>query len=358
MKSDSDVAAWVALGSIPGLGGEFFRKLLAVFGDPQRVLNAGKGDLEKVVNRSLAAKILLGPDERIVEIALKWLADPANGIVTLADSEYPRPLLNIPDPPPLLYLKGKRALLGKRSFAIVGSRNATPQGVENAQSFARVLSDSGLCIISGLALGIDAAAHKGALAGASSSMAVVGTGLDVVYPARNRDLARELETKGLLVSEFPLGTPPLGTNFPRRNRIISGLSLGCLIVEAGIRSGSLITARHAAEQGRDVFAIPGSIHSPLSKGPHRLIKEGAKLVESAQDILEELGLPAVVSFDDPGIDSDPAKLLEQMGFDLIDLDTLCLRTGWTPQIISARLLDLEIAGFIKGVDGGMYQRVH
>lgn len=362
MKPDSDAAAWIGLSSIPGLGGESFRNLLTVFRDPERVLNAKKQDLDHVVRPALVRNILHGPDKSALEVALKWLEEPANAVVTLADADYPGALLNIPDPPPLLYLKGRRALLGKRGIAVVGSRNATPQGIENARSFARILSDSGFCIISGLALGIDAAAHRGGLEGASGSVAVVGTGLDIVYPARNRDLAHELEAKGLLVSEFPLGTPPLGTNFPRRNRIISGLSVACLVVEAGIRSGSLITARHALEQGRDVFAIPGSIHSALSKGPHRLIKEGAKLVENAADILEEFGFASgagdIHDFDDNESEPDHGKLLEQMGFDPVDLDTLCIRTGLAPQIVSARLLELEISGFIKGIDGGMYQRVH
>ncbi|HQT25438.1 MAG TPA: DNA-processing protein DprA, partial [Burkholderiales bacterium] len=244
-----------------------------------------------------------------------------------------------------------------KAFAIVGSRNATPQGMENARSFARTLSDVGLCIVSGMALGIDSAAHEGGLAGASGSIAVVGTGLDIVYPSRNRGLAAELEAKGLLVSEFPLGTPPIGSNFPRRNRIISGLCIGCLVVEAGIRSGSLITARHALEQGREVFAIPGSIHSPLSKGPHRLIKEGAKLVESGQDILEELRLSSGgTSREEAG--AETSDLLERMGFDPVDSDTLCERTGLSPQRVSSRLLELEMEGSVCSLPGGMYQRIH
>ena len=224
-----------------------------------------------------------------------WLEDPANDIVTLADTRYPRQLLQIPDPPPLLHVKGRVELLSRPALAIVGSRNATAQGMANAEAFARTLSDAGLTIVSGLALGIDAAAHRGGLAGSASSVAVLGTGADIVYPARNRALAHELAAGGALVSEFPLGMKPLAGNFPRRNRLISGLALGCLVVEAAADSGSLITARLAAEQGREVFAIPGSIHSPLAKGCHALIKQGAKLVESARDILEELrmGAPSV-----------------------------------------------------------------
>ncbi len=351
-----DAAGWIALSTVAGLGGESFRRLLAAFGGPEAVLQAGRHDLSGIVEPALAGRILQGPDRQAVEVALKWLEEPANDLVTLADEDYPRLLLNVPDPPPFLYLRGNRSLLGRQAIAIVGSRNATPQGIENARNFARVLSDAGLCIVSGLALGIDAAAHEGGLSGASGSIAVVGTGIDVSYPARNAGLARELEGRGLIVSEFALGTPPLGTNFPRRNRIISGLSLGCLVVEAGIRSGSLITARHALEQGREVFAIPGSIHSPLSKGPHKLIKQGAKLVEAAQDILEELGLPAPAAAP-VAAQPETGGLLDSMGFDPVDADTLCLRTGLSPQTVSVRLLELEIAGLVKGMPGGMYQRL-
>ncbi len=326
------------------------------FGDPLAALRADRGKLCSVVDSSLASKILEGPEKTKVEEALKWLESPGNGIVTLADPDYPGSLLNISDPPPFFYIRGRRGLLEKKAFAIVGSRNATPAGIENARSFARALSDVGLCIVSGMALGIDSAAHEGGLSGASGSIAVLGTGLDIVYPSRNRVLAEELAEKGLLLSEFPLGTPPLGSNFPRRNRIISGLSVGCLVVEAGIRSGSLITARHALEQGREVFAIPGSIHSPLSKGPHRLIKEGAKLVESAQDILEELRLFSEGSSrEEKG--GKASEFLEKMGFDPVDGDTLCERTGLSPQAVSSRLLELEIEGSICSLPGGMYQRV-
>lgn len=348
-----EAAGWIGLSAIRGLGGESFRKLLSAFGDPEAVLRAEKPELCRVVDPVLAGRILQGPDAGIVEAALKWLEEPGNGIVTLADPDYPPNLLNIPDPPPFLYVKGRRELLAWPFFAMVGSRNATPQGMENAGSFARALSDAGLCIVSGLALGIDAAAHEGGLKGASSSAAVVGTGLDIRYPAGNRRLAEQMEREGLVLSEFPLGTPPLGTNFPRRNRIISGLSLGCLVVEAGIRSGSLITARHAAEQGREVFAVPGSIHSPLSKGPHRLIKEGAKLAECAQDILDELRIPFAAPVEPEGKSSG---FLDRMGFDPVDPDTLCARTGLSPQTVSELLLSFEMEGRVASIPGGMYQR--
>ncbi len=351
-----EASGWISLGAIKGLGGGSFRKLLSAFGSPGAVLDAGKEELCRVVDPALAGRILDGPDPRLVEAALKWLDAPLNGIVTLADEDYPEPLLNIPDPPPFLYMRGRRAFLEKQFFAIVGSRNATPQGIDNARSFARSLSDAGLCIVSGLAIGIDAAAHEGGMMGASGSLAVLGTGIDIHYPSRNGKLAEALESRGLVLSEFSLGTPPMGVNFPRRNRIISGLGRGCLVVEAGIRSGSLITARHAIEQGRDVFAVPGSIHSPLSKGPHRLIKEGAKLVECAQDILDELKLPSPPSAaKELSFEND--VFLEKMGFDPVDLDTLCSRTGLPPQAVSARLLEFEIAGAVASLSGGLYQRV-
>ncbi len=249
---------------------------------------------------------------------------------------------------------------------MVGSRNPTPGGAADAAAFASALSNAGLTIVSGLALGIDTAAHRGGLSGASSSIAVFGTGLDRVYPARNRDLAHQLSGEGLLLSEFALGTPAMAQNFPRRNRIISGLARGCLVVEAALRSGSLITARLALEQGRDVFAIPGSIHSPLSKGCHWLIKQGAKLVESAQDVLEELQLveqPTQVG--DAATSVPPATaagaaaqtVLTAMGYHPIDLDMLCARTGLTPDAASAMLLTLELDGFVSRLVGGLYQRI-
>ena len=224
---------------------------------------------------------------------MKWIDQPGNDLLTLADARYPAALLQIADPPLLLYVRGRVELLSHPALAIVGSRSATPAGTRDALAFAETLSNAGLTIVSGLALGIDTAAHRGGLAGASSSIGVVGTGLDRVYPARNRHLAHQLAEDGVLVSEFPLGTPPFPSNFPRRNRVISGLCRGCLVVEAALRSGSLITARQSLEQGREVFAMPGSIHSSLSKGCHWLIKQGAKLVETAQDVLEELGLAAL-----------------------------------------------------------------
>jgi DNA processing protein len=274
--------------------------------------------------------------------------------LTLADSEFPRALLNTADPPLLLYVKGRLDLLNLPALAIVGSRSASAQGLRNAEAFAQAVSDAAICVVSGMAQGIDTSAHKGALKGQGSSIAVVGTGLDKVYPAANRELAHLLAQHGTIISEFPLGTPPIASNFPRRNRIISGISAGCLVVEASLQSGSLITARMALEQGREVFAIPGSIHSPQSKGCHSLIKQGAKLVESAQDILEELGFPSLT----PSIKAvDNHPLFDHLGFDAIDIDALCQRSGLTIPALSAILLQMELDGRVAISPGGLYQRI-
>ncbi|HUO44163.1 MAG TPA: DNA-processing protein DprA [Burkholderiales bacterium] len=362
MSPPADLEPWLRLTLVPGLGNSALRKLLTEFGSPESVLAAGRGALGRHLEADVAAAIADGGNTDGAAHALAWLDDPANHILTLADADYPRQLLELPDPPPLLYVKGRHELLQQPALAIVGSRNATAQGIANAEEFARALSDAGLVIISGLALGIDAAAHRGGLAGAAGTIAVVGTGLDIVYPARNRDLAHEIATRGALVSEFALGTPALGSNFPRRNRVISGLARGCLVIEAALQSGSLITARLANEQGREVFAIPGSIHSPLSKGCHRLIKQGAKLVDDANDILEELRLPtAAAPPAAEGIASSSGpqaeKLLEQLGFDPCSLDTLCARSGLAADAATALLLELELQNRVQMLPGGFYQRV-
>lgn len=352
-----DAGQWVALSLIPGLGGQTLRALLSQFGSPDKIYTTPRSELRKVVSESVAQSISHGPDQNQIFPTLAWLQQPGNHLLTLADDLYPKALLEISDPPPMLYAKGRLELLSKPAIAIVGSRNATPQGLINAEEFARALSECGYCIVSGLALGIDGAAHRGALQGSGSTIAVVGTGLDIVYPARHRQLAHEIAAQGLVVSEFPLGTASMAQNFPRRNRIISGLSLGCLVVEAHLQSGSLITARLAAEQGREVFAIPGSIHSPVSKGCHQLIRQGAKLVDSLQHILEELGgtgasLP-------PGSSekisaADP--LLDQMGFDPVSIDMLIERSGLTSTSLSSMLLFLELEGKVTSLPGGRYQR--
>ena len=354
---DPELAAWLRLALVPGLGGQALRRLLAEFGLPSQVLGAGRAALARCVREELAGRILADEGAVHVEAALRWADAPGHRIVTLADQEYPRRLLEIPDPPTLLYVHGRVELLARASLAVVGSRNATPQGVANAASFARAFSEAGLTIVSGLALGIDAAAHRGALEGEGSTVAVLGCGIDVVYPQRNAELQRAIAERGALVSEFPLGTPPVAANFPRRNRLISGLARGVLVVEAALDSGSLVTARLAAEQGRDVFAIPGSIHSPLSKGCHALIKQGAKLVESAQDVLEELAVIAPTRTVPHAAAEEEHELLKHLGHDPCNVDTLCQRSGLTPDTVSAMLLQLELEGRIASLPGGRYQRV-
>ena len=328
---------------------------------------SGRTALAGHLTRQQCDALLAGPDPAALDAAHAWLGESGNSLMTLADPDYPRALLEIADPPAMLYCKGRRALLGQTGLAVVGSRNATPQGLRDAEAFAHALSDAGFTIVSGLALGIDAAAHRGGLAGAGSSVAVVGTGIDRIYPARNKALAHELAGRGLIVSEFPLGTPPLPGHFPRRNRLISGLATGVLVVEAAPDSGSLITARVATEQGREVFAIPGSIHSPLARGCHALIKQGAKLVESAADILDELAWtqrpaasqPAVTSATGPAADvTSPDPLLAALGDAPTTLDTLAERTGLTLDALSAKLLTLELDGQIASLPGGRYQKIH
>lgn len=354
---DAELAPWLALSLIPGLGNEGLRRLLQAFGSPAHIYATPSYNLKQVVSPAVAEAITQGWNEPALAPVIAWLEDPLNSIITLADADYPQALLNTPDPPTLLYLKGRRDLLNRPSLAIVGSRNATAQGLNNAESFARAASAAGLSIVSGMAHGIDAAAHRGGLSEPGSSIGVVGTGLDKVYPAANRDLAHQLAQQGALLSEFPLGTPPLAANFPRRNRIISGLSLGCLVVEASLQSGSLITARLALEQGREVFAIPGSIHSPQAKGCHHLIKQGAKLVETAQDILEELGhFSASPPRQDNSRETHP--LLEHLGYEATGLDSLSQRSGLTIEALSAILLQLELEGQVATLPGGLYQRIN
>jgi DNA processing protein len=296
----------------------------------------------------------------LMDATQRWLEGPGRHLVTFADARYPEMLRHIDAPPHILFAEGRVELLAAPALAIVGSRNATSQGVRDAELFARTLSERGITVVSGLALGIDAAAHRGALEGSGSSIAIMGTGPDIRYPPDNRRLAQSLAERGCLLSEFPLGTPPLAWNFPRRNRLISGLSKGVLVVEAGMQSGTLTTARLAVNQGRDVFAMPGSIHSPHSKGCHWLIKEGAKLVEEAQDVLVELGWaapvprPAPVGPIDPG---DEDEVLAALGFAPASLEQLAMRTGLDAGCIAARVSMLELEGSVVPLPGGNFQRV-
>lgn len=362
---DQDWRDWLRLSLTKGVGNETGRKLLSVFGLPEHIFRAGLADLLAHVPEKIARALLAAPDDhmlRQIDLTSAWLQISGNNLLSLADQAYPKNLLSIPDPPILLYAKGRLELLTTQTIAVVGSRNATAQGISNAEKFSESLSQGGLCISSGLAAGIDAAAHTGALRGTGSTIAVIGTGADIVYPARNRQLAHQIVESGCLISEYPLGMPAVASNFPRRNRIISGLAQGVLVVEAAAQSGSLITARMAAEQGRDVFAIPGSIHSPLAKGCHQLIKQGAKLVESAQDILDEIGFVPFTSempssSTELAFDGESAKLLMFIGYDPVHIDVLAMRSGDNVMTLSAQLLDLELQGHIETLPGGMIQRI-
>lgn len=373
LRPSTDPAAladWIRLEQTPGVGGVTVCRLLAEFGSPQHIFRAGYQALRRHASEAQARALCdpapaeLAAGARALELAMAWLARPGNHLLTLLDPGYPPALSHIPDPPPMLYLKGRPELLSAPSLAVVGSRNATLQGKANAEVFAQALSCAGLTIVSGLALGIDAAAHLGALGGVGSTVAVVGTGIDTVYPARNHALAHRIAEEGCIASEYPLGTPPLSANFPRRNRIISGLAAGVLVVEAAAQSGSLITAELAAAQGRDVFAIPGSIHSALAKGCHKLIKEGAKLVESAADVLGELRLSPLLAPARPptpapaGASADGQALLAAMAHEPVDADTLSTLGAVAPGQLSLLLLELELAGQVERLPGGLFQRLN
>jgi DNA processing protein len=363
MNRDPGLASWLQLTLTPGISAATLREILKRFGLPQAVLAYPRSTFAGLLSPDAVSALDSDDVARAVERAMTWAEQAGNSVVALSDAGYPGLLLEIPDPPPLLYARGRIELLAKAGLAVVGSRNATAQGLRDAERFARAFSEAGLTIVSGLAQGVDAAAHRGGLAASGSTIAVVGTGCDVLYPKGNSLLAERIAVEGLLLSEFPLGTPALPHNFPRRNRLISGLSRGCLVVEAAIASGSLITARSAAEQGRDVFAIPGSIHSPLSKGCHALIKSGAKLVESAEDVLAELSgfhLSASATTTTTARPApDPAEpLLTHMGPDPVDVDSLCARAGRDAQEIAAELLRLELAGHVAALPGGRYQRLN
>ena len=367
MIDHDELGAWLRLLETPNVGRESARKLLAAFGSPQAVMAATTAARAEVVGPAQAAALASAPDNlgTLVTTTLAWLtagsAEQPRDVITLGDPRYPPSLLEAADPPVLLYAQGRIELLQASAVAIVGSRSPTPQGADNARAFASQLSHSGFTVISGLAMGVDAAAHAGGLEGAASTVAVVGTGLDRVYPKRNLGLAHRIASKGFIVSEYSLGTPPLPNNFPRRNRIIAGLARGTLVVEAAVQSGSLITARLANEAGRDVFAIPGSIHSPQSRGCHALIKQGAKLVETAQDILEELRQPgaaaAAAAAPASATDAPPDLLLEALGFDPVTLDALVARTGHSSSTLSVALLDLELDGQVARLPGQLFQRV-
>ena len=367
---DEELDAWLRLKLTPGVGDATARKLLAAFGLPPALFAQPHAALSAVAGPALAGRLQTEPEgwRELCDRTQAWLeGDKRRRLLTLGDPDYPPELLQTEDPPLLLHVEGDTAALRHPlRLAIVGSRNPTAQGADNARAFAQALAAAGACIVSGLALGIDAAAHEGALEAGGSTLAIVGTGLDLVYPKKHQALARRIAGQGALVSEYLLGAPPLAANFPRRNRIISGLSQGVLVVEAALQSGSLITARQAAEQGREVFAIPGSIHSPQARGCHALIRQGAKLVESAQDILEELHAP--LPTEDEGRKPGPTgrdegsrqqrgdALLLALGHEPCGLDALQARCGLDTATLQARLLELEFDGLVARLPGGQYQR--
>jgi DNA processing protein len=367
--ADTDITDWLTLYHAPGVDAITFLRLIDQFGEVREILRASTDRLHASGLPQQAVAFLKHPDRQLLERDLIWLDQPRNRLITCHDPAYPPLLLQIPDPPPLVYVHGNAAVLATPQLAIVGSRNPTPSGRYTAREFASHLALAGLTISSGLALGIDAASHYGTLEAGRPTLAVMGTGLDRVYPARNRDLAHQIAECGALVSEFPIGTQPRPENFPRRNRIISGLSLGTLVVEAATRSGSLISARYAAEQGREVFAIPGSIHNPLSRGCHALIRQGAKLVETAQDIIDELGaLAAVVTSTEhpvetggaehsPELPADFVQLLDYIGYNPASVDRLVEISGLTPAAVSSMLLQLELKGFVTPSPGGLFNRL-
>jgi DNA processing protein len=384
--SGDELAGWLTLAGARGLGPAALRTLLATFGTPATLRAQPFSVLAALAGHAAARAVLSEPEPAAgfaqqVAAADAWRTQPGNQIVTLNDPTYPPALLATHDPPALLYVKGRLALLHEPGLAIVGSRNATPQGLEDAARFAQALAEAGLAVVSGLALGIDAAAHRGALkATRGGTVAVIGTGADIVYPAKHRPLAHEIAAHGAIVSEWPLGTPARPAHFPQRNRLIAGLTKGVLVVEAAPRSGSLITARLANEMGRDVFALPGSIHAPLSHGCHQLIKEGAKLTEAPDDIFEELGIavatpcatgigqraapteraPPLEHTTPPAstlrrpVSAHAARVLDALGYAPATLETLAARAGMQSTELQSALLELELAGHLSVLPGGRF----
>ena len=374
----TELGAWLRLQLTPGIGSVHGRRLLKAFGLPTAVFRQNLSALRAVVPERQAQAVLQTPADLAsgLRALMQWLEDGGgqNRLVTLGEPAYPTSLLDIDDPPLMLYVQGSDAawhgLCRTPCMAIVGSRNPTPQGADNAKAFARSLTQSGLCIVSGMALGVDAAAHRGALDIAQSTLptiAVVGTGLDRVYPAQHATLAQAIAARGLLISEYPLGTAPLAAHFPRRNRLISGLARATLVVEAALQSGSLITAQQALEQGKDVFAIPGSIHSTQARGCNALIKQGAQLVDCVQDILDAAGLqtsPArqaspITAAADQAVDTSDTNpaLLDALGFDPCSLEVLQSRTGWDTARLQAQLMEMELQGKVGRLAGGLFQRM-
>lgn len=364
-----ELAAWLRMLETPGIGRQRARRLLLAFGGPREVFDASPAAWREVLEGRLGDALAQPPEgiDALVERTWQWLQQPDCHLLILGDPRYPSAWQQMSDPPLLLHARGRIELLGRDALAVVGSRHPTPQGTDNAFQFSAALSEAGLVIVSGLAQGIDGAAHEGALSGPSGTIALVGTGLDRVYPRQHHALAGRIATDGLILSEHVLGTPPLAPHFPQRNRLIAGLGLGTLVVEAALQSGSLITARLAMESNREVFAIPGSIHSPQVKGCHQLIKAGAKLVETTQDILDELRWDtrspvrpgsgtAATSALDPAADRPEDPLLQALGWTPATLDALQARTGLPTADLNIRLLELELSSQVVRLPGQLFQR--
>ena len=380
MNKEKELADWIALWRVKGIGCSQYKNLLNAFQTPNDALNASHQQLKHAGLKEALIKNITAQTLASAEPDIQWLqASEQHHLLTINDPRYPQLLKEIPASPPLLYVHGNANLLNDPQLAIVGSRNPTQGGQNSSYEFSKHLAATGICITSGLALGVDGLAHKGALDAGGVTIAVIATGIDRVYPARHRALAHRIVANGAIVSELPIGVSPLPKNFPRRNRIISGMSLGTLVVEAALRSGSLISARYASEQGREVFAIPGSIHNPLARGCHQLIRQGAKLIETAEHILEELApqlkqtlLKKVDTADSSSnttstiddeknppapLDADQRLILETMGYDPISIDQLIIQTGLTTEVLSSILLLLELNGFIAASGRGSYTRI-
>ena len=362
---DSELAAWLRLSLLPGIGRRTAVRLLQMTGSVEALFHSGDTDFRAVLGERLLVALKTPPPgwQALCERTALWLqADQERHLWPLGHPLYPALLLQLPDPPLLLHVHGKlQALQGPCLLGVVGSRQASAQGIDHAREFSAALAAQGVCIVSGLAAGVDGAAHEGSLQAGGLTVAVVGTGLDRVYPARHQALAHRIVQQGAIISEYALGTPPLPAHFPQRNRLIAGLSQGTLVVEATLQSGSLITAQQALEQGREVFAIPGSIHAPQSRGCHALIKQGAQLVESAQDILDVLKpRQSLLPLTTPDTTQHDPKtgdpLLRALGHDPIDLDTLSARTGMATDQLQARLLSLELEGCLARLPGGLFQQ--
>jgi DNA processing protein len=370
MQRTDQALAWMALSRAPALDVAILSRAFESLGGVHGLINSSDAARRSAGVPAAAAEFLCSASALPCATEQAWIKDPKHDVLPFTDPRFPRALHALRSSPIALYVAGNAGVLNDPQLSIVGSRNPTAAGRDIAFEFARSLAACGLGITSGLAAGIDSAAHRGALAAQGITLAVLGSGIDIIYPETNRTLSEQIQFQGALISEFPLGCPPRRENFPQRNRIIAALSLGTLVVEAARRSGSLITARLAGDHNRELFAVPGSIHNPLSRGCHELIRQGAKLTETAADILSELNFSAFFdqaraasgglaapSDSEAGMDKDHKILLDALGFDPADLDMLVVRTGFKPEAVSSMMLILELEGHVQAAPGGLYSRV-